>query len=181
MRHVLCLMTFVLLFSSEITAQKAERNMGPVIENFGPVFSVENPDFVTDTSKVYKVVFDVHDTPEDRTKVNPMLNTLARFLNMHAQAGVPIENLKVACVIHNKASHDVLNNEGYRAKFGVDNPNVPLLAALKEVGAAVYICGQSIAAREVDRNNLAESVKVGLSAMTVILSLESEGYTLIKF
>lgn len=181
MRNILLLMALGLLLSSEVTAQKAERKMGPVIENFGPVFSVENPGFITDTSKIYKVVFDVHDTPEDKTKVNPMLNTLARFLNMHAQAGVPIENLKVACVIHNKASHDVLNNEGYRAKFGVENPNVPLLAALKEVGAEVYICGQSVAARGVDRSNLAESVKVGLSAITVILSLESEGYTLIKF
>ena len=56
-----------------------DRQTGPIIQDFGPVFSVENPGFITDTTKVYKVIFDIHGTPDDPTKVNPMLNTLARF------------------------------------------------------------------------------------------------------
>lgn len=177
------LLFLILLISSYsfISAQNPERKKGPIIEEFGSVFTVENSDFKTDPNKIYKVIFDVHDTPEDRTKINPMLNTLARFLNMHAQAGVPFKNLKVACVVHNKATHDVLNNEGYQEKFGIDNPNVPLFVALEKAGAEVFICGQSISARGVDRTKLAESVKVGLSAITVILSLQSDGYQLIKF
>lgn len=161
--------------------QDAKRMMGPVIKDFGPVFRVENPDFKTDTTKTYKVVFDIYNTPEDPTKVNPMLNTLARFLNMHAGAGVPVEQLHIAGVVHNKATHDVLDNVGYKAKYGVDNPNLPLLDALEKVGVEVYICGQSISARGVNRTELHESVGVGLSAMTIILSLQSDGYQLIKF
>ena len=166
---------------SNLFGQGAERIMGPIIKDFGPVFRVENPDFKTDTTKDYKVVFDIYNTPEDPTKVNPMLNTLARFLNMHAGAGVPIEQLHIAGVVHNKATHDVLDNVGYRAKYGVDNPNLPLLTALEEAGVAVYICGQSISARGVDRTEIHKSVGVGLSAMTIILSLQSDGYQLIKF
>ena len=78
------------MITSNLFGQGAERIMGPIIKDFGPVFRVENPDFKTDTTKDYKVVFDIYNTPEDPTKVNPMLNTLARFLNMHAGAGVPI-------------------------------------------------------------------------------------------
>jgi len=177
--------TFLILFCCGLTfalkAQEVERKMGPIIADYGPVFSVENPDFVTDTSKVYKVIFDIHNTPDDPTKVNSMLNTLARFLNMHAQAGVPLKNMKVAGVFHNKATHDILNDEGYQAKYGGQNPNLPLLKALENVGAELYICGQSIGARGVDRGQIDNTVDVALSAMTVILAYQSEGYQLIKF
>jgi len=175
---------FVVLFLSFVVTSKAQdntRQTGPIIQDYGPVFSVKNPDFITDTTKVYKVVFDIHNTPDDPTKVNPMLNTLARFLNMHAGAGVPLKNLKVVGVFHNKATHDVLENAGYQAKYGVKNPNLSLLTALNEVGAELYICGQSIGARGVDRTQIHNKVGVALSAMTVILSFQSEGYQLIKF
>lgn len=169
------------ILSKPSWAQEAERILGPVIKDFGPVFNVENPDFKTDTALIYKVVFDVHNSPEDPTKVNPMLNTLARFLNMHAGAGVPVEQLHIAGVVHNKATHDVLDNTGYKAKYGVDNPNLPLLVALEDAGVKVYICGQSISARGVNRAEIHESVDVGLSAMTIILSLQNDDYRLIKF
>jgi len=66
---------------------------------------------------------------------------------MHAQAGVPVENLHVACVFHGTAAKDVLTNEVYRERYGVDNPNEPLLEALAEAGAQMYLCGQSAFAR----------------------------------
>jgi intracellular sulfur oxidation DsrE/DsrF family protein len=164
-----------------LQAQQGERTMGPVIKDFGPTFKIDNPDFKTDPNKEYKVVFDIHNSPEDPSAVNPMINTLARFLNMHAGAGVPLKNLKVVGVIHNKASKDAMNNEAYREKFGVDNPNIPLMEALEKAGAEFYMCGQSIYARGVDLERMAGPVKTALSAMTVFLSLQSEGYTLIRF
>ncbi|MEM1120697.1 MAG: DsrE family protein [Bacteroidota bacterium] len=159
----------------------AQRVTGPIITEFGSVYAVENPDFKTDTNKVYRVIFDIYDTPEDPTKVNPSLNTLARFLNMHAQTGVPLKNLQVAGVFHNKATHDALGKSGYRTQYGVDNPNTPLLAALEKAGAQLYICGQSVSARGVDRTQIDATVEVALSAMTVILSYQADGYQLIKF
>ena len=172
-------LAFVVLLPIISCAQ--QRVVGPVIENYGAVFSVENPDFSTDPNLEYKVIFDIHDSPEDPSALNPMINTMARFLNMHAQAGVPLKNLKVACVFHNKATWNAVNSEAYKEKYGVDNPNEPLMEALDKAGAEIYICGQSVYARGVDRERLAKPVKVGLSAMTVILSKEAEGYRLIKF
>lgn len=168
-------------FALTAHGQPGQRVIGPVIQDYGPTFSVENPDFKTDPDKIYRVVFDIHDSPEDATTVNPMINTLARFLNMHVQAGVPLANLQVAGVIHNRASKDAMNNEAYREKFGVDNPNIPLMEALQAAGAEIYMCGQSISARKLDPKRLADPVQTALSAMTVFLSLQSEGYTLIRF
>ena len=164
-----------------IYAQQKKKATGPIIKDFGTVYQVENPDFKTDTNRVYRVVFDIYNSPDDPSMLNSQINTLARFLNMHAQAGVPKENLKVAGVLHNKASKDALNNETYKEKYGVKNPNIPLLNALEEAGVDIYMCGQSINARGLDRKRLAKPIQVGLSAMTIILSLQSEGYQLIKF
>lgn len=173
---------FVLIFSVQISlAQDVRRVSGPVIQEYGGTFAVDQPDFKTNNKMKYKVVFDVHDSPDDPAAVNPMLNTLARFINMHTHAGVPLKNLKVVGVIHNKASKDALDNETYRNKYGVDNPNIPLMEALEKAGAKIYMCGQSINARKMDPEHLAAPVKTALSAMTVFLNLQGEGYTMIRF
>lgn len=180
MKHF-ALLTLLGLFSVSSFAQKTKAKTGPVIQEYGPTYAMPDADFKADPNKEYKVVFDVHNSPEDPSKVNPMLVTLARFINMHAGAGVPVENLKAVGVIHNRASKDAMDNEAYREKFGVDNPNIALMEALEEAGAEIYMCGQSIHARGVDPDRMAEPVKTALSAMTVFLSLQSEGYTLIRF
>ena len=179
-----CLGLATVLFCSSATvlyAQSPAARTGPLVEDFGAVYAVPDPEFPTDTQRIYRVVFDLHSSPEDPAVLNPALNTLARFLNMHAQAGVPRENLRVAGVFHNQASKDALNSAAYRERYGVDNPNEPLLEALAAAGADLYICGQSVYARGLDRDRLAAPLQVGLSALTIILSLEAEGYRLIKF
>lgn len=168
----------LLLFAPSVTAQ---RSAGPIIQDFGAVHKVENPDYQLDVTQTYKVVFDIMKTPDAPGQLNPSLNTLARFLNMHAQAGVPAENLKVACAIHNLASKDALNNEAYRKRYGMDNPNLPLLKALEKAGAEIYICGQSIHSRKIDPSELAAPVKLALSAMTILISKQNEGFRLIAF
>ena len=168
-----------LCFLSITNAQ--QKIQGPIVEGFGDTYAVSNPDFEFDTTKIYKVLFDIHAGSNDPTKISPQLNTLARFMNMHVQAGVPRENIHLAGVIHNKASKDAMNNEAYREKYGVDNPNIPLIKALDDAGIDIYMCGQSVYARGIDRGRLADPVKVGLSTMSIIISLEKEGYTLIRF
>lgn len=152
---------------------------GPVIAEFGPVYTVENPDFGTDTEATYRVVFEVSQGADDPADVNPRIETLARFLNMHAQVGVPRENMKLALVLHGTAGKDALGHEGYRKRFGTDNPNGALLEALSEYGVRVILCGQTQMHRGLGRDELASHVEVALSAMTALVSLTSEGYRLI--
>lgn len=173
------LFSFSLLVFLPLSAQ--QRVSGPVIEKYGQVFSVPQPDFPMNPDFQYKVVFDIAVGMDDPGQVNQRINTLARFLNMHAQAGVPLENLHVACVFHGTAARDVLISEVYRERYGVDNPNEALLEALAKAGARMYLCGQSAFARDIPLDKKTKSVGTALSAMTVLIQLQGEGYRLIKF
>jgi intracellular sulfur oxidation DsrE/DsrF family protein len=154
---------------------------GPVIDQFGPVYDVASPDFATPTNMTYRAVFDVAQSPEAADQLNTRIESLARFLNMLARAGVKPELVKLALVVHGAASKDMLTNAAYKARFGVDNPNAPLLAALQSKGVRVVLCGQTAAHRNFSRQELAPGVEIALSAMIALVVLQSEGYGLIAF
>ncbi len=120
-------------------------------------------------------------SPESHESVNASIETAARFLNMHAQSGIPAKNLKVALVVHNKASKDVISNEAYQKKYGTNNPNQELIKALIDVGGQIIFCGQSSVSRGFPREDLIEGVQLSLSAMTALIQLQDENYKLIKF
>lgn len=95
---------------------------------------------------------------------------------MHAQAGVPVERLAAAVVVHGGASFELLDDEAYRSRFGTDNPNGDLLRELLGSGQRVILCGQSAASRGVPTDALIPGVEVALSAMTAFILLQDEGY-----
>ncbi len=154
---------------------------GTVILEYGNTYEVTSPDFKTDTKNDLKAVFDVGRTFKDSTKVNPLLNTAARYLNMHTNAGVALEKLKVALVIHGSAAYDIVNNDKYKAKYKVDNPNAGLVTALSEKGVQIILCGQTAAYRNISKEDALPEVKFALSAMTALVQLQNENYRLINF
>jgi len=148
---------------------------GPVVESAGAVFEVD-PDMKTPTDTEYKVAFDVSTASSAPDRLNTGFNTVARFLNMHAQAGVPGDRLHGAIVAHGGASFELLDDEAYRERFGVENPNGALLRELIAAGHPVILCGQSAASRGVPTDRLIPGVEVALSAMTAFIVLQDEGY-----
>lgn len=178
----LCCCALLALAGTSIHAAETESvHTGPVIEQFGPVYDVDSPGFVTPTNMTYRAVFDVALSPDAADQLNPRIESLARFLNMQARAGVKPEQVKLALVVHGAASKDMLSNAAYKARLGVDNPNAPLLAALQSKGVRVILCGQTAAHRGFSRQELAPGVEISLSAMTALVALQSEGYELISF
>lgn len=175
------ILLFTTLFYTGTVLLAQEKHTGPVIPEFGPVWDIPGATYQLDTDGTLMAVFDVMQSPEDHTQVNPWIETAARFLNMHAAAGMDPENLKVALVVHNKASTDLLDHPGYQERFGSENPNHALLSALMESGAQVIFCGQSSIARQVPIEQTIEGVQLSLSAMTALLQLQDQGYRLIKF
>lgn len=167
--------------ASDLAAQAlGPSRTGPVIQGSGPVYDVARPDFPTPHGE-YRAVWEVAlgtESPEER---NPRLESVARFINMHARAGVPRENMKLAVVVHGTAGKDLLGQEGYRARTGVDNPNYEMIQELIGFGVQVVLCGQTHMARGLPREELAPGVRVALSAMTALVALQNEGYRLIPF
>ena len=151
-------------------------HVGPVIESSGPVFTVENPDLTIPAGFVFKAVFEVTDSSSSPEAVNAAIDNASRFLNMHVEAGVPVEDVQVALVIHGAATTAVLDNDGYRERFGSDNPNLPLFDALSDAGVRLYVCGQAANVFQIPREHITSQVDLALSAMTALVMLEAEGY-----
>jgi len=161
-------------------AGPADFKTGPIIENFGPVAAVPAAQTLPESAHL-KVSFDTA-TGSDGDALNKTLESAARFINMHAAAGVAPGNIEVAVVIHGGAAFDLLTNEAHKArKDGADNPNIALIAALTKANTRIILCGQTAAYRDITKTDLLPSVELALSAMTAHAQLQQGGYTLNPF
>lgn len=170
----------LLLLSCQVNSQ--ETTTGNLISEYGKTYEVNSPEFKTDTSSVLKVVFDV-DRNFKASEPNALIETAARYLNMHEKAGVKPENMKLALVLHGKAVKDVLQSNFYKKEYPEEsiNPNIDLIKQLHQHGVEIILCGQSAAHYKVTRENAIDEVKFALSAMTALVQLQKDGYQLIKF
>ena len=162
-------------------SQQSKIIHGPVIKDYGAFYEVNNPDVKTEINSELKVIFDVEKSSDDKSVVNKYIDIAARFLNMHVHTGMKLEQLKAAITIHGEAWQDVLTNDKYREKFGVDNPNLKLINALSDAGVDVMICGQSAAKHEMSRKDIIPSVKIVLSATTALIQYQNKGYRFVKY
>lgn len=154
---------------------------GPVIEAYGPVADVPGSEPLS-PDHLFKVSFDVADGA-DPGDLNRSLVTAARFINMHARAGVDPENIHLAIVVHGSAVIDLTNSSRYEETHGdeAENANADLIAVLQEHGVDVIVCGQSASYQSVEADDLLDGVRMALSAMTAHAILQQDGYTLNPF
>jgi intracellular sulfur oxidation DsrE/DsrF family protein len=145
---------------------------GPVIAGYGPVADVPGAEPLPANAH-FKVMFDVSEAAQAGA-VNSGIESAARFLNMHARAGVPVENMTLAIVVRGGAVRDLATHP----RPGHDNPNAPLIAALIAHHVDIYVCGQAATHAGVHASDLLPGVHLALSAMTEFALLQQQGYTL---
>jgi intracellular sulfur oxidation DsrE/DsrF family protein len=173
-------MLFGLLFLIlPLAAAAADASTGPLIEHFGPVYDYPSAGFKLDPEVRYRSVMDVSESPESALDLNRYIESAARFLNMHAAAGVPASNLELAVVLHGSAGKDALSDKAYASRYGAANPNTQLLNALNEAGVKIYLCGQTAGFRAFGVEELNPAVTLATSAMTVLTRLQVEGWALL--
>lgn len=180
MKYFLFRLCFITCLST-VFSLKAQVKKGPVLDNFGPVYAVEDADLLLDGDKLYKVIFDVYTDQKKSDQMNPLIHTAARFLNMHGQYGLQEENMNLVVVLHGTATKNALSDNAYKKTAKKSNPNTALLKALAEKGVKIYVCGQSMKSKGYEVGDLSEHVQVSLSAMTALVKYQSEGYALINF
>ena len=159
----------------------SQTETGPVINDFGEVYPVEQPDLLLTPGNQYKVIFDVHTNPGKQGQPNPLINTVARFLNMHARTGIDVKNLDVVLVLHGEATSASLSPEAYSTHFKTNNPDYELLKSLQSAGVKIFVCGQSFVRRGYKQHERSQYVKMALSALTALVRYQTEGYSLITF
>ncbi len=153
----------------------------PVVRNFGGIYdipdAVERPDPTLD----YKIVIDLAGGSENPASINDHLNNIARMINLHGIGGVPKEKIKVVVAIHNQATYSIMDNESYNQRYKVDNPNLALYKALREAGVELFVCGQSLIGRNIDKTKISPDIKIATSMLTVLTTYQLKGYAWFKF
>lgn len=160
-------------------AQPANFQQGALIEEYGPIATIEGRDPIPENVK-FKVSFDVTDRSK-AGELNRKFISAARFLNMHSEAGVSAKDMNLAIVIHGSAVQDVTNAAHYNLANEQSNSNALLIAELLKHGVEIYVCGQSAASQGITVQNLLPGVRMSLSAMTAHALLQQDGYTLNPF
>lgn len=164
-----------------VHAAFAQDRQNPVIADYGGIWDVPEATVKADENLNYKIVIDMNSGSESPEMINPALNNVARMLNLHAVAGADPESMQVILAIHASTTYAIMTNKGYRAKYGIDNPNLKLISQLHEAGVKLTVCGQSLIAREVAFNEVLEHVEVATSMLTTVTTLQNRGYGLLRF
>lgn len=167
----------LLCFSGSITF--AQKKIYPLIKSGGGMFEVPEATPLVDKKMQYKIIVDLSKASDKPDSVNASLDKLARLVNAHIEAGVPKENLSIIGVFHFLGTPVILEDEAYKSKFGMANPNTALINELAKNGVRFYVCGQSLRARKLVDEKRNEHIKVAQSALITFSTFQNLGYALI--
>jgi intracellular sulfur oxidation DsrE/DsrF family protein len=136
--------------------------------------SREFPDPRTD----YKVVFADGQDAKNPGDINPMLPTIATYVNTLGKYRVPAEHRHLVIMFHQRTPDldIVMTNEAYKERYNRDNPNIAIIHALREAGVDIRVCGQGLLARKIDQKQVNPDVQIDLWAMTTLVNLQLKGY-----
>jgi intracellular sulfur oxidation DsrE/DsrF family protein len=152
----------------------------PAIGNFGGIHNWPNAAERPDSNVRYRVLFDITKQASAPDQVSPTLEKVARFLNLLAADDVRPKRGDVVAIVHGSATPVVLNNEAYRKRYeGSANPNLQLIAQLREAGVTVRVCSQALSKHEIQEEEVTDAVQIDVAALTTLANLQLRGYALI--
>jgi intracellular sulfur oxidation DsrE/DsrF family protein len=171
----------LVLFASNGWAQSWPEPKASAIPQADGYVEIPNVAVAPDSGATYRSIFDGTRNAEKPDAILPVINAAGGVLNDLAVGKVPQSAIQFAIVFHGPAVDGILANAPYRAKYGVDNPNLPVLAAMKSRGVQLFVCGQHLAAEKVDPKTLSPDVAIASDAYLVLITYQNRGYALMLF
>jgi intracellular sulfur oxidation DsrE/DsrF family protein len=170
----------VTLVLTMLTAARADTPAmeSPGIAGEGAIHPLPQAAYQPQKDASYKVVFSITKAGDSPKDVSPSLLRVARTVNLYASAGVPLGHLKFVAVAYGPATGTMLDDEHYKDKYGVPNPNLSLIHKLRAAGVDVAVCGQAVLENKFEYPWISKDVTVALSALTTITVLQQQGYAL---
>jgi intracellular sulfur oxidation DsrE/DsrF family protein len=165
-------------------ARAADSESAPIpsITSGDPYVAVPGATKLASKKRVYRVVFDARHGADKPDELVPAINMASSEINTLAAHGVPRKNVKFVIVFHTAPANDgLLDNAHYRAKFGIDNPNLNVLAELKAAGVGLYVCGQELLADKVPMNAVSHDVTVVEDGLVTSIEFQNDGYAHLSF
>ncbi len=144
------------------------------------VVPVKNQEEIPDPKMTYKLLFELTMNNPDSTiqELNYGLVEVVRIINLHAASGIPLKNIIPVIVAHGGVLHSLKNNEHFRKKYKIDNPNIKLIGDLEKFGTKFIACGQAMSFLDIQKEAFLPQVKVSLTAKTVISGYQLKGFVL---
>ena len=174
----------ILPLMSTYTSDPKYQMMFPAIKGFkwGGVAPVQNVTELADPKMKYKLLMELTGFAakgEEKTaknEINLGIGEITRKVNLHVAAGVPQKNIDLVIIVHAGALFAFLNNEKYKIKYGIDNPNINIIKDLQNFGAKIIVCGQAMTFLGLEMEDLVPGIKEAMSAQTVLSTYELKGY-----
>ena len=175
-------MWLVLASSLGVPATAETTDLVQPVAGVDPYVAVPHASFLADNRQVYRVVFEARHGADRPDQLAPAVNLAGTELNTLAAHGVRRENADFVIVFHTQPSDEaVLDNAHYRAKYGIDNPNLPVIAALRREGVKLFVCGQELLADGVPLDAVSPEVTIAEDGLVVLMSYGSQGYAHLTF
>jgi intracellular sulfur oxidation DsrE/DsrF family protein len=152
-----------------------------LVPGFGTYFDIPEPFEKLDPKLRYRVVFDVAQAARKPGDVHQGLERVARMVNLLGRHGVKPQPGDIVVTLHGPAARTALTAAAFAKRFeGEANPNAELIRQLTLAGVSVRLCGQSMVANGFARDELNPDVKVDISAITTLATLQLQGYAIIQ-
>ena len=152
----------------------------PRIAGYGAIAPLTGAETRAEPGLRYRLVFSVTKAAATPDKVNPSLDKVARLLNLLGRDNIRPAPGDIVVIVQGAAAPIVTNSTVYAAKAkATRNPNLELIAKLREAGVIVAVCSQALHANRISSADLAPAVRVDLSAMTTLAALQLRGWALI--
>lgn len=169
-----------LLLLSVSSISIAQTDKALPFPEIGAARDVPGAVLLPNTNVVHRVLFDAATGAANPGDINPMLRTVARYVNTLEKYGVPKEKREIAIVIHQGATPVILTNDEYKARNnGADNPNIELIRSLKAAGIKLHVCGQAVVYNEIDPAKILPEIQLDLWALTTIIDYEQRGFIVV--
>ncbi|HVG40510.1 MAG TPA: DsrE family protein [Chitinophagaceae bacterium] len=178
MKKIFLLITFCSLL---FMAGNGQTKLNPVIKDYGTMYDVPFAKDKPDPSMVYKIIIEAAATLEKPEEMYAPLEHISRMYNLHVYSGIPQKNLYVELVIFGPPVAVVLDNDAYKKKFGVDNPNLKIIEEMTKAGIKIHACGQSVVLTGIDPATVNPNIDVVVSRFTTVTDRQMKGYAFLKF
>jgi intracellular sulfur oxidation DsrE/DsrF family protein len=169
----------VALCSGAAVAADYPAAQSPLIADGTGYVAIPGAEVAIDPAHAYKTIIDGESAAPKPTELLPAVNRASLILNALAVAHVGKANSKVVIVFHGPAVDGLLKNDGYRKKFGVDNPNLKVVKELADAGTVLYVCGQYMAGRKLGIEELTPEIKLATAASLVLITYQNDGYAVL--
>src|SRR5882724_11759639 len=178
MKILFCFQLVTFLISATSTAQV---NNAPAIPEADGYTVIPDAKINPDKKRIYRAIYDATKAAKDASQLVPALNMAGSELNALAVCSIPLAHAKFVVVFHGAAINGILDNDHYKEKFGITNPNLNVLSELKKAGVKLFVCGQNLLAENIDPKIISPDITVASDALIVLMTYQNNGYALMSF